>query len=208
MPRGVHQPEPPPAADRTAHRTGPTMLERIAAGDAEAVRPVLDAYGGLVWSIVRSSLSSPAQAADAEEVVQDVFASVWRDAHRFDPARGSEKAFIATITRRRVIDRLRLAAPPTATAAPLDAAELAAAGATSLDEQVREVARCFDALPQSQRGVLRLFIVEGRTHEQISAATGVPLGTVKSHIRRGLAQVREMLEAGEQRPSASREASS
>lgn len=184
----------------------PALLERIARGDSSAVRPLIDAYGGFVWTIVRARFPGPKHLPDAEDVVQDIFASIWKDAARFDPARGSEKTFIAVIARRRVIDRLRRGGALHETvveadqlSVPLDEQldGLAIPGLASRAEDVRKAARALENLPQPQRMVLRLFIVSGQTHEQISAATGVPLGTVKSHIRRGLARVREDVRAGE-----------
>lgn len=182
------------------------LLARIGQGDASAVRPLIDAYGGFVWSIVRARFPASQQQHDAEEVVQDVFASIWKDAGRFDPAKGSEKTFIAVIARRRVVDRLRRRGASQESA--IEASQLdsqvdtkPAPGLSSEAEDVRKAAKAFENLPQPQRMVLRLFIVSGHTHEQISVATGVPLGTVKSHIRRGLARVREEVQAGELEPS-------
>lgn len=172
------------------------LLERLGRGDASAVRPFIDAYGGFVWSIVQARFPGAQHRQDAEEVVQDVFASIWKNADRFDPAKGSEKTFVAVIARRRVIDRLRRVGASRETA--VEAAHLDAeidtvplAGASSDAEDVRKAAQAMETLPQPQRMVLRLFIVSGHTHEQIADATGIPLGTVKSHIRRGLARVRE-----------------
>lgn len=183
-----------------------TLLQRIASGDGTAVRPLIDCYGGFVWSIVRARFSGQQQQHDAEEVVQDVFASIWKDAGRFDPTKGSEKTFIAVIARRRVVDRLRRRGASQESA--VEASQLdsqvdtkPAPGLSSQAEDVRIAARALENLPQPQRMVLRLFIVSGHTHEQISVATGVPLGTVKSHIRRGLARVREEVQAGELEPS-------
>ncbi len=173
-----------------------SLLERLGRGDASAVRPFIDAYGGFVWSIVQARFPGPRHRQDAEEVVQDVFASIWRDAGRFDPAKGSEKTFIAVIARRRVIDRLRRVGSSRET--PVEAEHLDTevdtvplAGTSSDAEDVRKASEAMETLPQPQRMVLRLFIVSGHTHEQIADATGIPLGTVKSHIRRGLARVRE-----------------
>ncbi|MFI4917623.1 MAG: RNA polymerase sigma factor [Phycisphaerales bacterium JB060] len=201
--RPLHQSVEPTATRGDAG----TLLVRIGEGDASAVRPLIDADGGLVWSIVRARFPGSQQQHDAEEIVQDVFASIWKDAARYDPAKGSEKAFIAVIARRRVVDRLRRRGGSHASAveaqhldSQIDGKPLP--GLTSDAEDVRKAARALESLPQPQRMVLRLFIVSGHTHEQISAATGVPLGTVKSHIRRGLARVREDVRGGE-RPSSS-----
>lgn len=175
-----------------------TLLERIADGDGSAVRPLIDSYGGFVWSIVRARFPGSSQQQDAEEVVQDVFASIWKDAGRFDPAKGSEKTFIAVIARRRVVDRLRRVGGSREMAVEAEHLDVEVdarppAGVTSEAEDVRKAAQALEGLPQPQRMVLRLFIVSGHTHEQIADATGIPLGTVKSHIRRGLARVREQV---------------
>lgn len=191
--------ERPPAGGSTqpAAATGQaTLLQRIADGDASAVRPLIDAYGGFVWSIVQARFPGPSHRQDAEEVTQDVFASIWKNADRFDPHKGSEKTFIAVIARRRVIDRLRRVGGSRESAASAESLEgridaNALPGATSEAEDVRKAAQALEGVPQPQRMVLRLFIVSGHTHEQISEATGIPLGTVKSHIRRGLARIRE-----------------
>lgn len=187
-----------------------SLLERIARGDASAVRPLIDAYGGFVWSIVRARFPGPAQQHDAEEVVQDVFASLWKHADRFDPAKGSEKTFIAVIARRRVIDRLRRVGPARETAVDADhldgqVDDRPLPGTSSDADDVRKAAAALENLPQPQRIVLRLFIVSGHTHEQIADATGIPLGTVKSHIRRGLARIREDVRAEGQQPASKRQ---
>lgn len=191
-----------PSAGGTDHPTiathEATLLKRIADGDASAVRPMIDAYGGFVWSLVRARFPGSSQQQDAEEVVQDVFASIWKDAGRFDPAKGSEKTFIAVIARRRVVDRLRRVGGTREMAVEAEhlTVEVDArppAGLTSEAEDVRKAAQALESLAQPQRMVLRLFIVSGHTHEQIADATGLPLGTVKSHIRRGLARVREQV---------------
>jgi RNA polymerase sigma-70 factor (ECF subfamily) len=184
----------------TTHSDAGTLLVRIGKGDASAVRPLIDAYGGFVWSIVRARFPGSQQQHDAEEVVQDVFASIWKDAARYDPDKGSEKTFIAVIARRRVVDRLRRNGNSHESAVGADQLDSQVdgkpvAGLTSDAEDVRKASQALESLPQPQRMVLRLFIVSGHTHEQISAATGVPLGTVKSHIRRGLARVREEVQA-------------
>lgn len=199
--RVLHQ-----SVDTVATSDGESLLARIGRGDASAVRPLVDAYGGFVWSIVRARFPGTQQQHDAEEVVQDVFASIWKDAGRYDPSKGSEKTFIAVIARRRVVDRLRRLGSSQESA--VEAEQLNSRvdaqpvpGLTNDAEDVRKAARALENLPQPQRMVLRLFIVAGHTHEQISVATGVPLGTVKSHIRRGLARVREEVQAGELEPS-------
>ena len=81
-----------------------SILARVASGDANAVRECIDEFGGLVWAIARRMART---RADAEDAVQEIFIDVWKSAGRFDPAQGSEKVFVSTIARRRLIDRLR-----------------------------------------------------------------------------------------------------
>ena len=80
----------------------PSLLARVGAGDAGAVREVLSRYGGLVWSIAKRF-----EPSEAEDAVQEIFLDLWKSAGRYDAALGSEATFIATIARRRLIDRRR-----------------------------------------------------------------------------------------------------
>ena len=81
-----------------------TLLARVARGDEDAVSACMDRFGGLVWSLARRYLRNDAEAADA---VQEIFIELWQNAKRYDPERGSEETFVAVLTRRRLIDRLR-----------------------------------------------------------------------------------------------------
>src|SRR5260370_2342586 len=81
-----------------------SVLARVAEGDARAVRECIDQFGGLVWAIARRFTRN---RADAEDAVQEIFTDIWRSSGRFDPAQGSEKVFVTTIARRRLIDRWR-----------------------------------------------------------------------------------------------------
>jgi RNA polymerase sigma factor (sigma-70 family) len=178
-----------------------TILQRIAAGDQSAVKECMDVYGGLVWSLARRMSES---AADAEDATQEVFLEVWRSAGRYQPAMGSEAVFLTTIARRRLIDRLRSRKrrPLTETydelteQAPEGPSEPAGALLADAERAHRALAR----LDAAQREVLLLGIVEGLTHAEIATATGRPLGTVKTQMRRGLMRVRELMEQGEPGP--------
>ena len=173
------------------------ILSRIASGDATAVDDCLNAYGGLVWSLARRMLKS---SDDAEDVVQEIFVEIWKNAERFDPTQASETTFIAMIARRRIIDRIRYSARRIS-ADSLD--DILTEPGTRADRQMqmsveaREAARALDALRPEQRQVLELSIVHGMSHQEISEATGMALGTVKTHARRGLLQARQLLGLGE-----------
>jgi len=171
----------------------PTVLQRIASGDPAAVRECMDQYGALVWSLARRMSRS---AADAEDAAQEIFLDIWRSAGRYDAAQGSDKVFIATIARRRLIDRLRKrsAEPPMDPAEVLDT--LAGPDAPNPAETSLEAGRAARALAElrpEQRQVLELGIMHGLTQSEIAARLGLPLGTVKSLMRRGLLRVREYM---------------
>jgi len=169
------------------------ILHRINQGDKTAVQDCLSKYGGLVWSLARRMSASQ---EDAEDAVQEIFVDVWKNAQRFDEAQSSETTFIAMIARRRLIDRLRYAKRRISTDSLED---IAAEPQNRADQQLqtsieaKDAARALQLLRPEQRQVLQLSIVQGLSHQEISDATGIPLGTVKTHARRGLLQVREFL---------------
>jgi RNA polymerase sigma factor (sigma-70 family) len=172
------------------------ILHRIAAGDGTAVQDCLNAYGGLVWSIARKMLRSQ---EDAEDAVQEIFVDVWKNAERYDDAQSSETTFIAMIARRRLIDRIRFMNRRISADSIED---VPTEPFTRSDEKMqvcieaKEVAQVMKGLRPEQRQVLYLSIVQGMSHQEISDATGMPLGTVKTHARRGILQAREALGLG------------
>jgi RNA polymerase sigma-70 factor (ECF subfamily) len=165
------------------------LLTRVAGGDPGAVRDCLARYGGLVWSIARRF-----EGADAEDAVQEIFLDLWRSAARFDPQIASEPAFIAMIARRRLIDRRRTRRrrPTTETIASEPAIADHARGPDSCAE-ASQAARALDRLRPEQRHVLVLATCHGLSHGEIAERTGMPLGTVKAHARRGLQSIRAAL---------------
>lgn len=172
------------------------ILKRIAAGDKSAVQDCLNAYGGLVWSLARRM--SP-NTDDAEDAVQEIFIDVWKNAERFDEAQASETTFVAMIARRRLIDRLRKTnRQPSADSLEDVLVEPADSSAQQMQMSVeaREAARAMKDLRPEQRQVLNLSIFQGLSHQEISDLTGMPIGTVKTHARRGLMQIREILGTG------------
>jgi RNA polymerase sigma factor (sigma-70 family) len=159
------------------------LLTRVAGGDPGAVRDCLARYGGLVWSIARRF-----EGADAEDAVQEIFLDLWRSAARFDPQIASEPAFIAMIARRRPGAR----PPTTETIASEPAIADHARGPDSCAE-ASQAARALDRLRPEQRHVLVLATCHGLSHGEIAERTGMPLGTVKAHARRGLQSIRAAL---------------
>jgi RNA polymerase sigma-70 factor, ECF subfamily len=175
----------------------PPLLARIAAGDAGAVRECLARYGGLVWSIARRF-----EPGDAEDAVQEIFLDLWKSAARFDPALGSEATFVATITRRRLIDRRRTRRRRPSATEPIGDVEIVApGGGPEASAEAAKAAHALGQLRPEQRQVLVLATAHGMSHGEIAAHTGMPLGTVKAHVRRGLISIRNALLGVQEGPS-------
>ena len=170
------------------------LLERVASGDEAAVGEVLDTFGGLVWSIARRSFRDRAEAEDA---VQDAFIAVWQSAGKYDASVSSESTFIAMIARRRVIDRIRKQGrrPDTQPFEPSHEPGVEHEEVAEIHEESQRVLAVIDALDPPQPDVIRHSLMDGLTHAQIAERLSLPLGTVKTHIRRGLIKVRSAMGA-------------
>lgn len=187
------------------------VLPNVAAGESGAAERCLDRYGGLVWSLARKYF---ARRADAEDAVQEAFVSLWENASKFDAAVASETTFVAMIARRRMIDLVRrsnaarrsLPSEESRGAEPAPAVDQLAANETGrvetdgvalrgfeVTEEAERVRLHLQQLGEDQQRVLRLALCEGQSQTQIAELTGMPLGTVKSHARRGLKRLRELL---------------
>ena len=171
------------------------VLPRVARGEGAAVQECIDRYGGLVWSLAKPMLRN---AAEAEDAVQEIFIEIWRCAERFDPARGSEATFIATVARRRLLDRLRRKSRQPATAELLEETVVSAEDPAPLQtlansEEAERAVEVLAKLAPEQRRAVELSILHGLTQQQIADTLELPLGTVKTHVRRGLMRMREML---------------
>ena len=172
------------------------ILQRIAAGERDAVQDCMKAYGGLVWSLARRMLRN---SDDAEDAVQEIFLDVWKNAGRYDATQSSETTFVAMIARRRLIDRIRFSARRISTDALEDILVEPANRADKTMQTTLEASdavRALNTLRPEQRQVLQLSIVQGLSHQEIADTTGMPLGTVKTHARRGILQAREFLGLG------------
>lgn len=176
-----------------------SLMARIARGEDAAVAEVVEQYGSLVWAIARRLTRNP---SDAEDAVQEIFTDVWRSAHRFDPAAGSEKVFVTMIARRRLIDRMRRVANRVQTESTDVLDELGyhtPDTAAEIGVEAERAARALAGLRPEQRKVIELGLLHGLSHSDIASLTGMPLGTVKTFMRRGLIQMRQMLGVGLQR---------
>jgi RNA polymerase sigma factor (sigma-70 family) len=164
------------------------LAERFRQGDETVLREVYDRYGGLVYRLGTSCLSGH---HDAEDVTQATFVAAWRGRQTYDPDRGSLAGWLLGIARRQVVDRLRvLARDRTVAAAVQQGGQVREApGPERIVDHLLVVDELRWLSPE-QRRVVELAFFDDLTHIQIASVTGLPLGTVKSHIRRGLERLR------------------
>lgn len=158
-----------------------TLEDRLVVGDESVLRDMFDEYGSLVLSICRKLVGS-----EAEDLVQQVFLAAWKGRDRFDPSKGSLGAWLSGIARFKAIDHLRAAGrrPSTPSA---EVGEM-----LSVEPMVNQVvdrlvlSAALDSLPAARRQVVELGFFEELSHPEIADRLDLPLGTVKSHMRRGL----------------------
>lgn len=139
-------------------------------------------------------MKSGCEAGLAEEVAQDVLATLWRKAHLFDATRASVATWIFTIARNRRIDALRRDRRPE----PEDLGwgpepEPEQAEALLMAEETRKLGKAIEALPEKQRTLIRAAYFGELTQAEISARTGLPLGTIKSRVRLALERLRHAM---------------
>jgi RNA polymerase sigma factor (sigma-70 family) len=175
-----------------AARADDEILDRFRSGDERALRWMYDRYGAAVLHLAHTSLGN---RHDAEDVVQATFVAAWQGRERYDPQLGSPLVWLLGIARRKVVDLARLRSRQSRIADMLRQVETAD-GHPGADRVVDRlvVADELRVLEPAQRRVLELSFYDDLTHVQIAALTGMPLGTVKSHLRRGLARLRSRWE--------------
>ncbi len=184
--------------DIPANAADQALLARVSGGDAAALRTLYDVCAGRAMSIAYRVLAS---RSEAEEVVQETFVQVWRQAASYDASRGGAMAWIATIVRSRALDRLRSrAASERAVARSEDDPDAqptapAPAEVAAQRELRAQVMAALAALPVEQRSAIELAYYEGLSHSEIAARLGDPLGTVKTRVRLGLAKLASVLGA-------------
>jgi RNA polymerase sigma-70 factor (ECF subfamily) len=172
------------------------LLARTAGGDRDAFEALYHDTCGKLFGICLKVL---ADRAEAEDVLQEVYVTVWNKAAQFDAGRARALTWLGSIARNRAIDRLR-ALPAQATRAAIDVAETVrdpspspAAQADAATERVR-LDDCLDQLEPRRRSLIRTAFFDGATYEELATRSGSPLGSVKSWIRRGLMQLKACLE--------------
>jgi RNA polymerase sigma-70 factor (ECF subfamily) len=174
------------------------LVARIAAGDDGALASLYDQFASLVHGI---AFRVTCDRGLAEEVVQDVFVSLWQRPASFDPDRGSVRTWLATLAHRRAVDRVRSSerARRRDQASAAEARDVAAVDVAAEGEAADVAARLWaavDALPEDQRAAVRLAYAEGRTYREVARILAIPEGTAKSRLRLGLRKLAGVL--GEQ----------
>lgn len=171
-------------------------IARIVDRDEEALARLYEAMAGKVYGL---ALRITRNVQTAEEVVEDTFWQIWRQAPRFDPVRGNASAWVMTMTRSRALDALRRV-DPAASDADVGESEEASADGPEVLLASRQAGRKLDAalanLDPLPRQLVALAFFRGLSHEEIAIHMGLPLGTVKSHIRRALVRLRDILLPG------------
>ena len=191
-----------PGADRAAsivavhdaHDDLDRLLSAVAKGDGDAFGLLYDRAAGHLFALIRRIV---VDADLAEDVLQEAFWQVWQRASSFDPAKGSAKAWLAVLARRRAIDCVRSRESRRlreASSAKFEVEYDSVAEAVFSHERSGEVARAVAALDQPVRSCIDAVFFQSMTHVQAAQALNMPLGTLKTHIRNGIAQLREVVE--------------
>lgn len=169
------------------------LLTRVRAGDKAAFAELYDVLAPQVLGLATHILRDRAQA---EEVTQEVFVEVWQNAHTFDAARGSAKAWILRLTKSRAIDRLRSWRSTQARDTEDFNRQLTTWVVAAEDEaqqrlESEELQELIDSIGEPHRSALMLAYFGELTHQEIADATGVALGTAKTRVRDGLQKLRK-----------------
>ncbi len=171
-------------------------IEKVARGDRDALRTVVDRTSAKLMGICFRILKD---RDEAEDVLQEVYVSVWMRAGTFDASRASPITWLAIVARNRAIDRFRSRSARAAPAPLEDAQQIADDRADGFEqaaerEEASRIHHCLSTLDGPAREMIRAAFFDGLSYPQLAARAAVPLGTMKSWIRRGLQRLRSCLE--------------
>lgn len=169
------------------------LVKRLCAGDDSALAEVFDRYGPLVLGLARRVTGNK---ATADDVLQEVFTALWCHPERFDPERGTLRAYLGVLAHRRAVDAVRASVRRQTREQRVESLDsLAVSGdpaeATAIAESVRQA---IQRLPEAQRRAIELAFWQGMTQHEVAHALGIPEGTVKSRLRLAQAKLRDWLE--------------
>ena len=186
--------------DEEQHAIDAQLLQRVAVGDQSALGELYDRFSRPLLSVARRILND---AAEAEDVLHDVFVTIWENAGDFETSRGHAFSWAMTLTRNRAIDRIRSRKRRSEILADSVPADLGyiedsltandSADKIWLVEKAAAVRRAVATLPADQRQALELAYFSGLTQQQIAGKLATPLGTIKARIRRALLKLRDVL---------------
>lgn len=190
---------PPPATGNDSDDAGyRALVARIADGDESALAALYDATAARLYAL---ALRITRHTHDAEDVVEEAYFQIWRSADQYDRQRGRVLAWMLTICRSRALDLLRkqdraeLGADPELLSDQSDACAVDPQQLISMFQRDSAVHAAIAQLPGEQRQLVALAFLRDLSHQQISEQLKMPLGTVKTHIRKALATMRDLLEA-------------
>ena len=174
-----------------------SILARIAAGEDGSFELLIEKYGNLVWSIGKKFLY---RQSDVEDAVQEVFIAIWKSADKFDSSKAKEITFVSMIARRRFIDHLRKISKHK----NLESIDEDNSGHQLYKESILNestdlqlIKNAIKNLDIDDQELLKLSIYQGYSHSEISKLLNLPLGTVKTKIRRNLIKLKEIFETNE-----------
>lgn len=170
------------------------LLRATSTGDPQAFEALYDRTSAKLYGICLRLLGDEAEAQD---VLQDTYVRVWQKAHSFDAGKASPITWLAIVARNKAIDRLRQKKPASDEIGAAE--EVADQGPSAIEviERAQDsdrLAGCLDELEERSREVIRAAFLDGATYPELAERKGVPLGTMKSWIRRGLQRLRGCLE--------------
>ncbi|MFL5517228.1 MAG: sigma-70 family RNA polymerase sigma factor [Gemmatimonadales bacterium] len=190
-----------PSSLPSSSTADPDLVARAAAGDERAMAGLYDRYGQVLYGVAYRIVG---ERADADEVVLEAFAQAWRDASKFEAARGSVAGWLTMITRSRALDlararsrrdRITTAAAGARPDAPLAMGEVRPDPSAAMEhaERRQEVRQALEALSAPQRQAIELAYYEGLSQSEIAERLEEPLGTIKTRIRLGMQKLRDAL---------------
>jgi RNA polymerase sigma-70 factor, ECF subfamily len=195
--RGVRSPSIGASRENLLHLADEELMALVADADADAFEVVYDRHVGAAYSLAHRICG---QGPAAEDTCQEAFLAVWRSAARYDPAKGSVRSWLLTVVHHRAIDRVRRT---TRHRAGIVGGEDAAALVPAADDTERGALERLDheemlglvaALPVEQRQAISLSFYSGYSNSEVARILGIPVGTVKSRMRRGLERLRTAME--------------
>jgi RNA polymerase sigma-70 factor (ECF subfamily) len=165
----------------------------VAIGEEEAMKNCLQQYGNLVWGVIKRYISDNGHA---EDVTQETFTAIWKSANKFDSTIASEKTFICMIARRQAINHLRkMKRQPQFEALPEYDHDVAHIPETENNTcwDTEHVRLALQDLPAETQQLFSLHFDKGMSHPEIAESVNMPLGTVKTRLRRGLIELRNKI---------------